>query len=461
MALEYVDGRNLRDYLARKGPPDLPVALSVMRQVAAALQRAHEQGIAHRDIKPENILVTRKVEVKVTDFGLSRFFAPEAPALNLTQTGVTVGTPLYMSPEQVQGHPVDHRSDLYSFGVTCYHLLAGDPPFRGATAFEVAVKHVHETPAPLAALRPDLPADLCAMVHKMMAKNPADRYQLAREVLRDLAKVREGLSLGLPQPAAAPGPTAQSAPLALSQTIPNTTAVPAGPTITLPQFPAARPPVRWGRWALAGLACLLAAAGGVAVYAGRNPPAERPAPTPPPQPVAGLPDVRLPAPDRLTTARERDLLAALASRETKPDGVIATSIELGLLYLRERRLDEAEARFKKLEREQLGGPLSAATRQAHRAGLLGRAVVQAYRDDPAGSNRLFEEAVAAKDPPFPKTPKAERGAMGVYVFLLNHPDLFQAVSEALDRNAANLGVAKLTPPALEMLRSPRGLGKKE
>src|SRR3954471_15986939 len=133
MALEYVEGRNLRDHIERKGPPELPIAVSVVRQVCLALQKAHEQGIVHRDIKPENILVTRKVEVKVTDFGLSRFFTPDAPALNLTQSGMAVGTPLYMSPEQVQGRPTDHRSDIYSLGVTCYHLLAGEPPFRGST----------------------------------------------------------------------------------------------------------------------------------------------------------------------------------------------------------------------------------------------------------------------------------------------------------------------------------------
>jgi serine/threonine-protein kinase len=323
----------------------------------------------------------------------------------------------------------------------------------------VAVKHVHEVPAPLASLRPDLPADLCAMVHKMMAKNPADRYQLAREVLRDLAKVREGLSLGLPQPAAAgPGPAGGPAP-SLSVSIP------VGLSLGQSQAPAAHRPARWGRWALGGLACALAAAGGVAVYAKRNPPPESPAPSQPAQPTAGLPDVRLPPPERLTTARERELLAALASRETKPDGVIATSIELGLLYLRERRLDEAEARFQKLEREQLGGPQSPATRQAHLAGLLGQAVVKAYREEPgaaAASNRLFEESLKEQlFPKAPKAPKAERGALGVYAFLLNHPDLFQAVSEALDRNATNLGLARLAPPALEMLRSPKGLGKKE
>jgi serine/threonine-protein kinase len=198
MALEYVEGRDLRDHLDRKGPPELPLSLAVMRQVAAALLRASESGIVHRDIKPENILITRKAEVKVADFGLSRDFAAEGRPLNLTQTGTTLGTPLYMSPEQVRGEPVDHRTDLYSFGVTCYHLLAGHPPFRGLTPFEVAIQHVQADPQPLAEVRPDLPADLCAVVHKLMAKIPADRYQTARDALRDLAKVQKGLPVGLP-----------------------------------------------------------------------------------------------------------------------------------------------------------------------------------------------------------------------------------------------------------------------
>ena len=192
IALEYVEGRNLREFVTKKGPPELLLALSIMRQTAAALQRASEAGIIHRDIKPENILLTRKGEVKVADFGLSRCLGDPQP-LHLTQSGVTMGTPLYMSPEQVEGKPLDCRTDIYSFGVTCYFMLAGQPPFDGATAFEVAMKHARDEPPPLSGVRPDLPPALCAVVHKMMAKDPAQRHQTGKEVLRDLARVRESL----------------------------------------------------------------------------------------------------------------------------------------------------------------------------------------------------------------------------------------------------------------------------
>src|SRR5579864_4022948 len=157
MALEYVEGRNLREYLEKKGPPQILLALSIMRQVASALQRASELGIIHRDIKPENILLTRKGEAKVADFGLSRVFSDDAQPLNLTQAGVSMGTPLYMSPEQVECKPLDHRTDIYSFGATCYHMLAGQPPFRGQSPFEVAIQHVQKEPVPLSEIRPDLP----------------------------------------------------------------------------------------------------------------------------------------------------------------------------------------------------------------------------------------------------------------------------------------------------------------
>ena len=195
MVLEYVEGKSLRDYMLRTGPLDVPLVLSLMRQVASALYRASELGIIHRDIKPENILLTRKGEAKVADFGLSRCLAVDQP-VDLTRSGTTVGTPLYMSPEQVEGKVVDYRSDIYSFGVTCYHMLAGHTPFAGSNAFEIAIKHVRDEPPPLETIRPDFPPALCAVVRKMMAKKPQARYQSARDLLKDIARVRAIPSAG-------------------------------------------------------------------------------------------------------------------------------------------------------------------------------------------------------------------------------------------------------------------------
>jgi eukaryotic-like serine/threonine-protein kinase len=189
IAQEYVQGRNLREYIARHGPPDLPHALSIMRQVAAALAKAAEQGVVHRDIKPENIMLTAGGEVKVADFGLARL-TREGTANDLTQVGITLGTPLYMSPEQVEGKPLDPRSDIYSFGVTCYHMLSGSPPFQGETALGVAVQHLKKQPAPLESLRTDLPPALCRIVHQMLAKDPSRRFATARELAHELRRVQ-------------------------------------------------------------------------------------------------------------------------------------------------------------------------------------------------------------------------------------------------------------------------------
>ena len=189
IAQEYVQGCNLREYMVRYGPPRLETALSILRQVAMALHRAQQKGIVHRDIKPENILITRDGVVKVADFGLARFAAPGI-SLSLTQTGTTLGTPLYMSPEQIEGRRVDHRSDIYSLGVTAYHMLAGMPPFRGDNALSVAVQHVKAQPERLENLVPDLPPALCRIVHRMLEKDPARRYSSAAELLQELCRVR-------------------------------------------------------------------------------------------------------------------------------------------------------------------------------------------------------------------------------------------------------------------------------
>ena len=186
IAMEYVQGTNLRDYIVKKGALDLALALSIMKQAGVAIGAAGELGLVHRDIKPENLLLTKKGQVKIADFGLCRDQDADRP--DLTQPGVTLGTPLYMSPEQAQGHALDHRSDLYSLGVTFYHMLAGEPPFRAETALALALKHVKDTPVSLAVHRPDLPPDLVALVMKLIAKDPDERYQSAAEMLRDLAQ---------------------------------------------------------------------------------------------------------------------------------------------------------------------------------------------------------------------------------------------------------------------------------
>ncbi len=456
MVLEFVEGRNLRDYLDRRGPPDLAVTFSVMRQVALALQQAHEQGIVHRDIKPENILVTRKVEVKVTDFGLSRFFAGGEPAAHLTQSGVTLGTPLYMSPEQVQGHAVDHRSDIYSFGVTCYHLLSGEPPFRGTSAFDVALKHVQEHPRPLSQLRDDLPAELCAVVHKMMAKSPAQRQQSARDVLRDIQKVREGVA-GANATRATPPAAGRPGGGAVTE---------AGLALTQSGTAAVAPPPAAGRWWPVPLACVLATGGGLCAFAvthparDPHPPAAAAAPAAPATPSQGLPEVR--GPHRLTTARERELLAALGADGVKPDEVIRAAVELGRLYVAERRFGEAAAQFDALKaRGAKWGGDPVAARFATLAGRLGAAVVLANENKAEASHKLFVEVVTeqAAKPAGPK-PDHPRGA-SLNWLLLRHPELGEAVADALNRNLANLipPRARLDPPALEQLRAAPRVGK--
>jgi serine/threonine-protein kinase len=197
IAMEYVQGTNLKEYVIRKGALDLPLAFSIMRQAGQAIAAAAEVGLIHRDIKPENLLLTRKGRVKVADFGLCR--DQEAEDVHLTQPGVTMGTPTYMSPEQAQGRKLDHRSDLYSLGVTFYYMLAGVPPFRGDTALALAIKHVKETPPNLRVHRPDTPVELDLLVMRLMAKDPNSRFQSASEMLLELSKLKDKMQLGTAQ----------------------------------------------------------------------------------------------------------------------------------------------------------------------------------------------------------------------------------------------------------------------
>jgi len=196
---EYVAGLNLSQWIKKHGTPDYGTGLKWMQQIAAALHAAAEAGIVHRDVKPENVMITRGGIAKVTDFGLAQLNQPSSPKMNLTQIGTTMGTPWYMSPEQIQGEKLDHRSDQYSFGVTCYHMFAGQPPFPGKNAVTVAVQHLKEEPTPLNTFRGDLPKDLCAVIHRMLQKKRADRFQDPTELeteLRHLDAVPVNSKLG-------------------------------------------------------------------------------------------------------------------------------------------------------------------------------------------------------------------------------------------------------------------------
>jgi eukaryotic-like serine/threonine-protein kinase len=432
MALEYVNGRNLREFLDRKGPPDLPVALAILKQVAAALQRAAEVGLVHRDIKPENVLLTRKVEVKVTDFGLSRYFAGGGEPLSLTQSGMTLGTPLYMSPEQVQGKPVDHRSDLYSLGVTAYHLLAGFPPFRGQTAFEVAAQHVQAEPESLQAVRPDLPAELCGLVHKLMAKNPDERYATAKDVSRDLGRIQK---IGTAAVATAP----------LSLNISLSGASVSGVSVSGPSMAMPAPPTPPGRlpWRIVATALALAAAvGGWWVH-------DRFAPSPssPPSTV-GLPEVQLPAP--LPSSRElalRDQLRTTSPHDKKHQ---EAGMALGLLLVSERRLDDADKVFKELDVAPLKPNQHPLPVSAVVLARLGSAIVLSHQDKPTDSNKAFGHALGLIGNRQQMQPAVEK-------LCFNYPEFGHAVADAVNRNADNLPKGSTLPPPVEWLRNPSTL----
>ena len=193
LAEEYVAGPTLRAWLDRRGPLEPLQALCVLAQVGSALARAAQQGIVHRDIKPENLLVTSAGDVKVADFGLARVASDN---LALTRDGMTLGTPLYLSPEQGEGRPVDTRSDLYSLGATVYHLLAGRPPFTGPSPIAVVMAHIQEPLEPLGAVRPDLPPDLCRLVERLLEKDPAARFQTPQELLQAVGELEAALLPG-------------------------------------------------------------------------------------------------------------------------------------------------------------------------------------------------------------------------------------------------------------------------
>ena len=194
IAMEYVRGETLKDRLAAE-PMPLKDVLRIAVEIAEALETAHAAQIVHRDLKPANIMITTGGHVKVLDFGLAKRVdtedATDETRSELTLSGTVQGTPAYMSPEQVRGHEVDSRSDIFSLGVVLYEALTGTNPFRANSSLETASEILHRTPPAPSRAGADVPPLLEHIVQKMLAKTPDDRYQLMHELRTDLARVRE------------------------------------------------------------------------------------------------------------------------------------------------------------------------------------------------------------------------------------------------------------------------------
>ena len=187
IVMEYVAGPSLEQVMAGRGRLPLRSTLRLVQELAEALDYAHGEGIVHRDIKPGNILMTNDGHPKITDFGIAK-----VNHANLTQLGNALGTPAYMSPEQLNGVLVDGRSDLFSLGVILYALLTGHRPFQGNSALTVSFKVVNRDPVPVSAFDSELPAELDYIIGRVIAKHPADRYQTGMEMALDLTDLQSG-----------------------------------------------------------------------------------------------------------------------------------------------------------------------------------------------------------------------------------------------------------------------------
>src|SRR3989441_5936148 len=181
-----IEGESLRAKLAREGALPISDTVRILRDVADALAYAHKHGVAHRDIKPDNVLLSNQHAV-VTDFGVAKALSESTGQSSLTSAGVALGTPAYMAPEQAAADPhTDHRCDLYAVGAPAYEMLTGRPPFTGATHQQVLAAQVTEAPEPVSKPRSAGPAALAALVMRCLQKAPADRWQSAAELGRQL-----------------------------------------------------------------------------------------------------------------------------------------------------------------------------------------------------------------------------------------------------------------------------------
>jgi serine/threonine-protein kinase len=207
LAMEFVEGEPLTDLLEREGALPVPRAVSIFIQVAEALQAAHDLGIVHRDLKPDNVMLAHRKGhdvVKVVDFGIAKAVGGDESGQKVTKTGLVVGTPEFMSPEQLSGDKLDGRSDLYSLALVFYRMLAGKLPFEATTVQETMIKRLTDEPMTLAASRPDLtfPAGLQPVLDTALARSPVERYQTVAKFAADVTSVTglgRGATAAIPQ----------------------------------------------------------------------------------------------------------------------------------------------------------------------------------------------------------------------------------------------------------------------
>jgi serine/threonine-protein kinase len=216
--MEFLDGPTLGKLVHEKGYIDPKQAIAITVQIARGLQAAHDKGIIHRDLKPENVFVLerdgQKDVVKIVDFGIARDVTHKK---RLTQAGMVLGTPEYMSPEQATGQPTDHRVDMYALGCILYEMLTGDVPYKGETATKTLTMHVFEKPVPPSQKRPDLriPASLEQVVMRTIEKKPQDRFADLRVMMNELDRVDAELRAGTARPALVPISSQVTGPSAL------------------------------------------------------------------------------------------------------------------------------------------------------------------------------------------------------------------------------------------------------
>jgi tRNA A-37 threonylcarbamoyl transferase component Bud32 len=386
--MELVEGRSCKDLLNERGPLPLREVLTIGERVTEALDHAARHGVVHRDVKPGNILLARDGSVKLTDFGLARATSDRS----LTKIGITVGTPQYMSPEQVKSpRRVDLRSDLYSLGATLYHLATGRPPFGGETVGETLHEVLYGRPIPVEQVDPTLPPAFARVLARLLARDPARRYASGAALLGDLARVRGSLDGG-----------AAAGDVGLSW-----------------QDAGEPPPFRWLPWTLVAAGVVVAVlAGASLLHTGR-----------------GVEPRDIAAAERVLLDEYRTALAT----EARP----AVAIAADLVRLKEEGTFTAASAAPRVELtakalERFSGEVETAARDATRAALA-----ELAHGDFAAARRTFDEEFArARDRLVPATLRATL------------PQTLRDFDEVLRRAAAN-GLAPIDRAADAVARKVR------